>query len=133
MFKRMTFTRWLFLIAGIYGLLIIVPMYFMEAQVNEQFPPALTHPEYYYGFIGVTLAWQIAFLIISIDPSRFRLLIIPCVIEKWGFVIALFVLYSQGRVTSSQVGFSGVDFTIGVLFLVSFFLTRDRPAKAEQT
>lgn len=127
MFKRMTFARWVFLIAGVYGLVIICPMYFMENQVNQQFPPALTHPEYYYGFIGVTLAWQIAFLIISTDPSRFRLLMIPCVIEKWGFVIALFVLYAQGRVTSSQVGFSVVDFTLGGLFLATFFLTRNRP------
>jgi len=126
MLKRMTFARWIFLIAGVYGILVIVPLYFMEAQVNEMFPPALTHPEYYYGFLSVTLAWQIAFLIMSVDPSRYRLLIIPSVMEKWLHVFGLIVLYYQGRVTLFQASSGGVDFLLGALFLAVFLRSRNR-------
>ena len=53
----MRFARYSFLIAGIYGLLSLSPMYFLEAKNGRDFPPAITHPEYYYGFMGVALAW----------------------------------------------------------------------------
>jgi len=42
--------------AGIYGIAVIAPQYFMEAQVGRDYPPAITHPEYFYGFVGVGLA-----------------------------------------------------------------------------
>ena len=61
----MKFSRWLFRIAGIYGLIVLVPQYFLESKIGEQTPPAITHPEYFYGFVGVGIAWQIAFLIIA--------------------------------------------------------------------
>ena len=58
----MKFSRWVFRIAGIYGLIVLVPQYFMEGRMGADYPPAITHPEYYYGFLGVGVAWQIAFL-----------------------------------------------------------------------
>ena len=123
MFRTMNFSRWVFRIAGIYGILIIIPMFFSEARMNQQFPPDITHPEYYYGFAGVTLAWQVAFLVISMDPQRYRMLIIPCIIEKWAYVVELFVLYLQDRITAFQLGFSGIDFSLGALFLTVFMVT----------
>ena len=64
----MTFARRVFLIAGIYGLIVLLPQYVLEEKNGRDFPPAITHPEYYYGFIGVGVAWQIAFLVIASDP-----------------------------------------------------------------
>ena len=64
----MTGARRLFLIAGIYGLAVILPQYFLEARVGRDYPPAITHPEYFYGFLGVAAAWQVAFLVIATDP-----------------------------------------------------------------
>lgn len=52
----MRFTSRLFLIAGIYGLLVLVPQYFLEEKNGRDYPPAITHPEYYYGFVGVAVA-----------------------------------------------------------------------------
>src|SRR5262249_1624463 len=68
----MKFARYVFLIAGVYGLLIIAPQYFLEERVGTDYPPAVTHPEYFYGFVGVTLAWQVLYLVIASDPVRYR-------------------------------------------------------------
>ena len=68
----MKIATWVFRIAGAIGLLQIVPLYFYEAQLAVDMPPALNHPEYYYGMLGVTMAWQIAFLFISTDVLRYR-------------------------------------------------------------
>src|SRR6478609_3711137 len=59
----MQFAKRVFLIAGIWGVLIMVPQYFNEGWIGQHLPPAITHPEYYYGFTGGTLAWQLAFLV----------------------------------------------------------------------
>ena len=42
-----------------------------NAKVGEDHPAGLTHPEYFYGFLGVAIAWQIAFFVIAHDPRRF--------------------------------------------------------------
>ena len=61
-----------FFVAGIYGLLILAPIYFMENKIGRETPPAITHPEYFYGFLGAGLAWQVLFLALSRDPVRYR-------------------------------------------------------------
>jgi hypothetical protein len=45
----MRFAKWVFLLAGVAGILLVVPPYFLEPQTGEDYPPAITHPEYYYG------------------------------------------------------------------------------------
>ena len=57
----MRFARWVFLISGIYGVLVLAPQYFLEQRLSRDYPPALTHPELYYGFIGTALAFQVLF------------------------------------------------------------------------
>ncbi len=79
----MKFAKIVFYVAGIYGLLVLFPQYFMEAKNGRDFPPPITHPEYYYGFIGVALAFQILFLIIARRPVQYRAAMIPSVIEKF--------------------------------------------------
>ena len=54
----MRFAKYTFLIAGIYGLLALLPMYFIETRYGVDDPPSITHPEFYYGFIGVAAAFQ---------------------------------------------------------------------------
>jgi hypothetical protein len=49
----MKFAKLVFTIAGVYGILVILPQYFLEAKNGRDFPPPINHPEYYYGFIGV--------------------------------------------------------------------------------
>src|SRR5438552_4010753 len=84
----MRFARVVFGIAGIWGILILTPLYFMFDVIGRQDPPAITHPGFYYGFVGVGLAWQFAFLVIAQDPVRFRIMMLPSVLEKFGKTIA---------------------------------------------
>jgi hypothetical protein len=95
----------------------------MFDEIGRQDPPAITHPGFYYGFISVGLAWQFAFLVIARDPVRFRLMMIPAVIEKFGYGASLLMLYLQHRLHPSDLIFDGVDVLFGVLFLLAFFRT----------
>ena len=119
----MKFARRVFSIAGIYGLLVLLPQYFLEAKNGRDFPPAITHPEYYYGFIGVGLACQILFLIIARDPARYRAMMIPAVLEKFTFVAAVVTLFLLGRVSAVMLGLSCVDLLLGLLFIVAYAKT----------
>jgi hypothetical protein len=116
----MRFARWTFMVAGICGIVIIAPMYFLESRIEENSPPAITHPEIYYGFIGVTLAWQLMFLVVALDPIRYRLAMLPAVIEKASFAVAILILCILRRVTGSAIGFAVLDAIWMVLFTVAF-------------
>ncbi len=120
----MTFAKRVFYVAGVYGLIVLAPQYFLETKFGVDNPPAITHPEFYYGFVGVALAWQIAFLIIARDPVRYRLLMIPAVLEKASFGIAAIVLYSQNRMPGTLFAAGMLDLLLGALFVVSFVKTR---------
>jgi hypothetical protein len=117
----MRFARWTFLIAGIYGLLALVPMYFMETQIGIDTPPAITHPEYFYGFIGVAIAFQLVFIIISTDPLKYRPLMLAAIIEKFSFVIAVAILVLSGRTSGQIVIGAGIDLVLGLLFILVWF------------
>jgi hypothetical protein len=119
----MRLAKWVFLLAGVSGLLLVVPPYFLEAKTGEDYPPPVTHPEYYYGFFGVTLAWQVLFLVIASDPVRYRPAMLPAVLEKAGFALAIPVLYAAGRVAGVWLGFAAMDATWLVLFVAAFLRT----------
>lgn len=119
----MRFAKWVFLLAGVSGVLLIVPPYFLEAKTGEDCPPPMTHPEYYYGFFGVTLAWQVMFLVIASDPVRFRRAMPPAMLEKVGFAVAIPILYALGRVAPMWIGFASMDAAWLVLFLIAYLRT----------
>jgi hypothetical protein len=120
----MKFAKTVFWIAGIWGVLVLAPLYFMFNLIGKQDPPAITHPGFYYGFVGNGLAWQFAFLIIARDPIRFRPIIPAAIVEKFTYGVAMIVLYFQARIHPSDLVFAGVDLLLGVLFLVAFAMTR---------
>lgn len=119
----MRFARRVFFIAGIYGLIVLAPQYFLEAKTGQDFPPVITHPEYYYGFIGLGLAFQVLFLVIARDPVRLRAAMIPAVLEKATFGVAAVALYLQGRIPAVVFGFALVDLLLGALFVVAYVKT----------
>ena len=121
----MRFAKIVFLVAGIYGLIVLLPTYFLEKQVGRDFPPPITHPEYYYGFIGVAVAWQFVFLVLSRDPVRYRAMIIPSILEKASFGIPAVVLFLQHRIPTMTLGLAMVDATLGVLFLIAYLKTSE--------
>lgn len=124
----MTFAKWVFRLSGIVGLLIIVPMFFTERQFNADYPPPVTHPEFYYGFLGVTLAWQILFLIISTDPVGLRKVIPAAMLEKLSYVIAAPVLYFAGRTPGMMAAGAILDALWLVLFTLAYLKLSPRRA-----
>jgi hypothetical protein len=120
------FAKIVFWIASIWGLLVTTPLFFMFDLIGRQDPPPITHPGFFYGFVGAAFAWQIAFVVIARDPSRHRPLMIPSVVEKFTYGVAVLVLVEQGRMHASDMLFAGVDLLLGILFIVSYIKTPDR-------
>jgi hypothetical protein len=120
----MKFARWVFLVAGIYGLIVITPLYFMEGVIGRETPPPLNHPAFFYGFVGTALAWQALFLFLARDPVRYRPMMLPSILEKISYGIALIVLHQQQRIPSSSFRIGMVDWIFAVLFTISFIRTR---------
>lgn len=117
---RHKYSARIFLIAGVYGIAVLLPQYFLEEKLGRDFPPPLNHPEHFYGFIGVALAWQFAFLLIARDVQRYRAFMIPAALEKLSFGAAALVLYAQGRLaTATATAMAGI---VDLLLMVGFVL-----------
>jgi hypothetical protein len=116
----MIFAKRVFSAAAIYGFIVLLPQYFLEAKTGRDFPPVITHPEYYYGFIGVAVAWQIVFLVISRDPIRYRPLMPAAVVEKAVFALPAIALYLDGRLSDQMLGAGLLDLVLGVLFVMAY-------------
>jgi hypothetical protein len=119
----MKFARILFWIAAIWGVLILTPLYFIFDLIGRSDPPPITHPAFYYGFVSVGLAFQVVFLVIARDPVRLRPMMIPSVLEKFGYGATLLVLYLQNRLHLQDLALGVVDVLFGGLFLAAFFKT----------
>jgi hypothetical protein len=124
----MRFAKLIFWIAGIWGLLVITPLYFMFDLISRNDPPPITHPGFFYGFVGLALAWQVVFLFIARDPVRYRPLMIPSMIEKFSYGAAVVILVLQARMHRSDLVFAGTDLVLGVLFVIAYVKTRQRIA-----
>ncbi len=117
----MKFARTTYLLAAIYGILVLLPGFFLEAEFSQSTPPALTHPEFYYGFYGSALVWQFAFCLIFRDPVRYRPLMLVTVLEKAGFLIACLALWSSGRMAPSGPFYGSlIDGVWMVLFIIAW-------------
>jgi len=119
----MKFAKYLFTIAGIWGILVITPLFFIFNQIAEKDPPPVTHPLFYYGFAGVGLAWQFVFLVIGSNPVRFRPFMLVGILEKLGYFLPAVILYQQHRVKPFDVGLACGDALLAVLFLIAYLKT----------
>jgi len=124
----MKFAKVVFWVAGIWGLLVITPLYFMFNLIGQKDPPPINHPGFYYGFVGCALAWQIAFLFIGANPIRLRPMMIPSMVEKFTFAPAVVVLVMQGRMHHIDLIFAATDFTLAALFAAAYLKTRNEVA-----
>ena len=124
----MKFAKLVFWIAGTWGVIVLTPLYFLLDSIGRLTPPPITHPEFFYGFTGVGIVWQLAFFVIASDPARFRPMMIPAVLEKLSYVLALIVLCLQHRITPAQALPAVPDGLLGVLFVITFCKVRPKPA-----
>ena len=123
------FAKHVFRIAGVWGVLTLTPLYFTLDWIGRQYPPAITHPDFYFGFIGLALVWQVAFFVIATDPVRFRPMMAVAILEKFSYVITVVVLYAQGRLQGGQITPAVPDFILGSLFIAGFLKTKSALAQ----
>ncbi len=116
----MLFAKRVFAIAGLSGLAFLIPLYFLEERIGADLPPAITHPEYYYGLIGLAVAWQVLFLFIAREPSRYRTMMIPAMLAKLSIGITGIVLVFQDRAAVLMIGPALLDLAFVVLFFLAF-------------
>jgi hypothetical protein len=105
----MKFAKVVFIAAGIWGIGVLTPLYWLVDVSGRR-----------YG--------EIAFLIIGSNPARFRMLMIPGMLEKLGYVVGLSLLYQQARVTWADAQAAVPDFVLAILMMLAFVKTRPSTA-----
>jgi hypothetical protein len=120
---KMKFARIVYGIAAAYGFVSVVPLYFLLDKIGHDAPPPVTHPEFYYGFLGLTLLWQVVFVIIAKEPLHYRSLMPVTVLEKLVYTVPVILLYLNGRVQGNIMRSSLVDPIFGILFVLAYFRT----------
>lgn len=105
-------------------LIVLLPQYFLERKFGDDYPPAISHPEFYCGFLAVTVVWQSADLLISRDPARFRPIVLLGVSAKTSFVAAAIVLSIQQRIAGAILTAALVDLLPAELFLAAWWKIR---------
>lgn len=126
----MRFARIVFIGAGIWGIVVLTPLYWLVDVTGRQYAVPNDYPQFFYGFLGVTFAWQIAFLIIGSNPARFRTMMIPAMIEKFSYVSTVVFLYYQSRISTLDAQPAISDAVLGTLFVVAFLRTRTSVVRA---
>ena len=126
----MRLARFVFIGAGIWGIAVLTPLYWLVDISGRHYTVPSDYPQFFYGFIGVAIAWQIAFLMIGSNPTRFRTFMIPAMIEKFGYVATLLFLYSQSRISALDMQPAIPDGLLGLLFVAAFLRTRPSGARS---
>lgn len=122
------FARWVFTLAGIFGLAVIGPLVFLEGEVARMSGQPLTHPETYYGFVGVTLAWQLVYLVIGRRPQAYRPIMLLGAFGKLVFAGACWTLAAQGRIPVLTAVVASPDILLALLFVAAWWTTRGAEA-----
>jgi hypothetical protein len=118
------FAKRVFRIAGIWGLVILSLAYAGYLLGLEGATINTARPEIVHGFFLVTLAWQVAFLLIATDPVRYRPLMPVAMLEKFPFMLAVLALYAQGQVAVTMLGLGLIDGVLGALFVAAYLRTK---------
>jgi hypothetical protein len=117
----MKLAKSIFLVAGVLGLISTVPLLLAESMMGVK------QPEFYYGFVCLNICWQILYLVLSTDPSRYRPMMITAILAKGSGTIALTWLYLLGRASVQWFVIGAVDGLFAVLFVVAYWKARVQP------
>lgn len=117
----MKIARLIFCGAGIYGLIVLLPLFFVEPWLA----PPLSRPEDYYGFLGSATAFQFVYLTIGADPVRFRPLMPVAVLAKAFFLVTMVSLWLEGRAAGPGMVLASIDGAIGAAFAYAWWRMPD--------
>lgn len=128
----MRYAKFIFVGAGVWGIVVLTPLYWLVDVTGRSYNPPLDYPHFFYGFLSVAMAWQIAFLVIGSNPARYRPLMIPGILEKLGHVGGGFVLFVNERISAIDAQAAIPDLVLAMLFMVAFATSRPARTTAEQ-
>ncbi|MGJ3648392.1 hypothetical protein ACLB0R_07965 [Sphingomonas sp. GlSt437] len=114
--KRVGLAQAIYRGAAIYGILVLLPVYFAERLAPADKP--FTHPEMLYGFVGTALAMQLVYWTIGGDPIRYRALMPISVLAKLAFAVPCALLFAAGRLDTLPFALSQIDTLFAGLFFV---------------
>lgn len=120
----MKFAKFVFTGAGLWGIVVLAPLYFLVDITGRSYAPPSDYPQFFYGFLGVAMLWQVVFLMIGSNPQRFRPLMIPSILEKLGFVVTAALLHGRGVISMDDAMVAAPDLVLGVLFIAAFVRSR---------
>ena len=120
----MRFAKFTFIGAGLWGITVLTPLYWLFDVTGRSYSPPTDYPHFFYGFLSVAMAWQIAFLVIGSNPARYRPLMIPGMLEKLGHVGGVAALYGNARISVADAQAAIPDLLLAILFMVAFAKTR---------
>lgn len=123
----MTFAKWVFTIGGIWGLIIITPLFFLEGPITAASQP-FSHPDFFYGFLASTVAWQVGYLVIGRDPARFRPFMLIGAAGKVIYFGACVTLFLAGRVQPLAPLVTAPDLLLAALYVIAW--VRTAPSRA---
>lgn len=123
------FAGLVFRVSTILGVVIILPMFFAEERFAAKFPPAFTHAEFYYGFAAVTLAWQLAYYLISTDPLRYRPFMLVAAAAKGLFFASVVALWLAGRISDFFLAIALPDLVFCLAFVAAWMRLKPRSAE----
>ena len=119
----MTFARYVFALAAVWGIAVLTPFYWLIDITGRRYTTPTEYPHFFYGFFGVALVWQCAFLLIATNPARYRPFMLVAAAEKLAYIVTLAVLHSQNRITAVDTQAAWPDGLLGVLFVIAFLRT----------
>jgi len=126
----MTFAKWVFTIGGLFGLIMIAPLFFLEDQMAQMGGGPITHPENYYGFVGVTFAWQLVYLVIGRNPAPYRPIMLLGALGKVIFAASVWTLAFQGRTPVLTAVIASPDLLLAALFVMAWVKTKPEAASS---
>jgi hypothetical protein len=118
----MRFAKWVFTIGGIWGVLIIGPLFFLEGVLARMSGP-FTHPDAYYGFVASTFAWQLVYLVIGRNPAPYRPMMLLGALGKVLYAGSCWALFATGRIPLIVPAVAAPDLLLAALFVVAWFKT----------
>lgn len=83
----------------------------------------MEYPHFFYGFFGVALVWQCAFLLIATNPARCRPFMLVATAEKLAYIATLAVLSAHDRIATVDTQAAWPDGLLGLLFVIAFLRT----------
>jgi hypothetical protein len=93
----MAFAKWVFTLGGIWGVLIVGSLFFLEGYIARTTGP-ISHPDTFYGFAVSTFAMQLGYLLIGRDPQRYRPFMLLGAAGKLAYAGFCWALFAQGRI-----------------------------------